>query len=268
MILGHLPSFANMLRLNVYHRKVFYGIDPAAFESAAGVWRRLTRDYGYERSFKMASCVDVQGNPIPWYTYPAIEFLDKLSYAGKDVWEYGAGQSTLWWGRRAKSVCSIEHDPVWYDRMRPMLPDNCGMDLVTAAEPERYIRSIRDRGQFDVIVIDGIVAELARCKCCMEAARSLRPGGMIILDNSDRLPRACAWLAFAGFTQIDFAGFTPLSEWPTCTSVFFRGNLGFERIAKALSVLGGATEAWEAAAAALEDVSVAEDARGLGGKSG
>ena len=62
--------------------------------------------------------------------------------------------------------------------------------------------------------------------------------------------------------------FTPLSEWPTCTSVFFRGNLGFERIAKALSVLGGATEAWEAAAAALEDVSVAEDARGLGGKSG
>ena len=49
--------------------------------------------------------------------------------------------------------------------MRRLLPDNCGMDLVTAAEPERYIRSIRDRGQFDVIVIDGIVAELARCKC-------------------------------------------------------------------------------------------------------
>src|SRR4051812_3930217 len=73
---------------------------------------------GNFRSAREGMAVDQQGRPLPWYTYPMIDYLNQLDFSEKSVFEFGAGNSTLYWARRAKSVTSIEHDVKWYDVVR------------------------------------------------------------------------------------------------------------------------------------------------------
>lgn len=52
------------------------------------------------------------GKPIPWMTYPAIEFFRRSELFGKKprVFEFGSGSSTLFWAERAAHVYSVEDD--------------------------------------------------------------------------------------------------------------------------------------------------------------
>ena len=58
-----------------------------AFDAAAA----LAFDYGHLRSGATGTSIDAAAAPIPWYTYPAIEFLRQLDFAQADVFEYDAG---------------------------------------------------------------------------------------------------------------------------------------------------------------------------------
>ena len=55
----------------------------------------LARRYGQFETMKKWSCLDREGRPIPWYTYPAIEYLASLDLSGMKVLEYGSGNSSL-----------------------------------------------------------------------------------------------------------------------------------------------------------------------------
>ena len=68
---------------------------------------------GHFRSSLQARSVDRNGNPIPWYTYPAVDFLGGKDFTGKRVLEFGAGHSTLWWMTRAAEVVGIEGSEAW-----------------------------------------------------------------------------------------------------------------------------------------------------------
>src|SRR5688572_10403591 len=50
------------------------------------------------------------GQPIPWYTYPAIEFIRQLDFSQSTVFEYGSGNSTMFWAASAARVISVEED--------------------------------------------------------------------------------------------------------------------------------------------------------------
>ncbi len=52
----------------------------------------------------------------------------------------------------------------------------------------------------------------------------LRPGGMILLDNSDWLPMSTRCLREAGLLEVDMAGLIPLSNHAKVTSFFFTRN--------------------------------------------
>ena len=69
----------------------------------------ITTSYrtGHFRSSLKMAAVTRQGDPLPWYTYPAIDFLKDRNYAGKTVLEFGGGQSTLWWAAHAASVVTF-----------------------------------------------------------------------------------------------------------------------------------------------------------------
>ena len=43
----------------------------------------LAFDYNQLGSMKKKNCLDKNNNPIPWYTYPAIEYLQNLDFAKK-----------------------------------------------------------------------------------------------------------------------------------------------------------------------------------------
>ena len=126
------------------------------------------------------------GMPIPWFTYPAIDYIRQLDFSEKTIFEWGAGFSTLFWSSRAKSVISVETDPLWYSLLKPQLGPNCELILATR-EVEQYSSLIHNKNQFDVIIIDGTGE--SREACSRAAIPNLRRGGLIILDNSD------LWLA-------------------------------------------------------------------------
>jgi hypothetical protein len=179
--------------------------------------------YGWVRSVREGRCVDRQGNPIPWYTYPAIDFLKQLDYSERTVFEYGAGFSTLFWAARAHRVTSIELDPDWYETLLPQVPENCEL-VLSPLEIGIYSRQISERGLFDVIVVDG---GPTRPPCCMMALSHVKPGGMVILDNSDQCPQSASILRDSGLIQADFTGFAPLNEHAHTTSIFFTREYNF-----------------------------------------
>jgi len=206
-------------RLRLGLRRAF----PVALNAAA-LWRILNRGYGYSRSVRAGVPLDRDGQPIPWFTYPALEYLNQLDFRKKTIFEFGAGNSTLFWSNRAARVVSVESDRAWYERIRSQLAPNCELHLVQ--DPAKYPAFITDGpDDFDVIVVDG----LKRRECCAAALQRLRPGGLVILDNADWHSGGAAVLRSGGLLEVDMAGFGPIAWFTTTTSFFFHREFDFPR---------------------------------------
>lgn len=185
---------------------------------------------------------DCNLNPLPWYTYPGIEFLQQFDFSKCSVFEYGSGNSSLFWSKKALTVISVESDPDWYAFGVKNLSPN--RKLLLKTECSEYVDAILlYETQFDVIVIDG----LYRYNCAVKSVSRLKSGGIIILDNSDWFPNTARLLREAGFIQTDFIGAGPVNSYAWCTSVFIRGYLGFRRTNEfhSVHVLGGIVETSE-----------------------
>ena len=181
--------------------------------------RVLWRDYAHLESVKSQRAVDAEGNPLPWYTYPAIEFLRQLDFSDKTVFEYGSGMSTLFWAGKAKRVVSVEDDEQWCGTLRNLLPANA--ELIYEPDLANFPGIISSRGEFDIIVVDGPARGRTRLKCCHAALPHLGEGGLIILDNSDWLPESAKTLREHGLLEVDMTGFAPICGHVQTTSLFF-----------------------------------------------
>lgn len=158
---------------------------------------------------------------VPWFTYPALEYLRQLDLAQKAVFEWGCGGSTLYFARWARLVCSVEHDAAWHARIQGLKADHVTLRLVGEQD---YAKAISSFGQmFDIIVIDGIL----RAACAVEACRFLNDTGMIILDNSDWYREAARILRDQGLIEVDMHGFGPLNPYTWTTSLFLRRRFDF-----------------------------------------
>lgn len=123
--------------------------------------------------------------PLPWISYSAINVLERFLTKSSRVLEFGSGMSTIWYARRAGEVCSVEDYKPWFDKVSDLLNrehiDNVKYHL--AATPSAYSEFMADDPSgFDLIMIDGSI----RSSCISHAAKMLRPGGIIYLDNSDK----------------------------------------------------------------------------------
>ncbi|MDB6128743.1 MAG: hypothetical protein JWM35_2639 [Verrucomicrobia bacterium] len=200
----------------------FYRETTRPLRAVLSVWKIFHRGYGHTRSARRQESLDGNNREIPWFTYPALEYLRQLDFSSKAVFEFGAGHSTIYWCSQAAHVVSVENSRAWYERIRPRLGPNAELYLVE--EPGKYPRLLADRAeQFDVIVIDGIEREA----CCVEALKKLRPGGLIILDNSDRDHACAAVLRRGGLLEVDMTGFGPINGYTWTTSFFFHREFAF-----------------------------------------
>lgn len=91
-------------------------------DAVAGLDRLFLEPSGWKRSYLAQKPVDKDGNPLPWYTYGAIEFLSAIVRPHMKVFEYGSGQSTLWWSRMA-SISAVEHDSEWFQQISALVPE-------------------------------------------------------------------------------------------------------------------------------------------------
>ncbi len=196
---------------------------PGLFRPAVRNFRLLNRDYGHFRTMRERASVDREGRPLPWYTYPAIEFVKQLDFSNRDIFEYGAGYSSLFYAARCRRITSVEDNRRWFETIRPRAPANC--EILWAATPEAYGGAILQYPHaFDVVIIDGSYRE----QCCVPALQKLKPGGMIILDNSDHHKECVAILAQADLIQVDMAGFGPQNGYVWATSFFLSREFNFQ----------------------------------------
>jgi len=179
---------------------------------------------GWFRSFREGRSVDAEGNPLPWIPYPAIRFL--AGRVGRDfsVFEFGAGASTLWWAGRVARLVSCEHDPRWLAEIEGKLTANVTLLRRPLDENGEYARAIAGYpGSFDVVVVDG----RDRVLCARNAIAALKPGGVIVWDDTDRpeYGPGIEFLTRQGFRRLEFIGMAPGKVEGGETSIFYReGN--------------------------------------------
>jgi hypothetical protein len=165
-------------------------------------------------------CVDQNGVPIPWYSYPAIEYIKQLDFSNKIIFEYGSGNSTSFWAGRSKKIVSVEDNKEWYDKIGDRLPGNVEYYLLESGGD--YISLINKYTyEFDVIIIDGS----HRYECAVEAISKLRDDGFIILDNSDWMEKTSKFLRDSDLIEVDMSGFGPINDYTWTTSFYFRRNV-------------------------------------------
>jgi hypothetical protein len=183
--------------------------------------RIIDKGHGNIKSLTTKKPVNAEGKPIPWFTYPAIEYLNQLDFTRSSILEWGVGNSTLYFANRCKSIVSIEHNKEWYNTIAKDLPVNAKVLLVD--ENEYATKPHQFSSKFDIIIVDGI----KRFDCIKTSVDILKEGGIIIFDNSDRNPEYCQFLRGKNLIQIDFHGFGPIVNFTTTTSIFITRDADF-----------------------------------------
>lgn len=177
---------------------------------------------GWIKSLSAGKPVNCEFKPVPWYTYPAIEFIENKLNKNFRVFEFGSGNSTLWFSERVLQVVCVESNSEWFSYLQENISSNVELNWIE--EENKYASKIFEypKEYFDIIAIDGI----NRNKCAESAISRLKQNGFIIFDNTDdrKYNPGIEILSKKGFKRIDFYGLIPSYTYKNCTSVFFKDD--------------------------------------------
>jgi hypothetical protein len=136
----------------------------------------------------------------PWIAQGAVRFCEHNLDRSMSAIEMGSGRSTAWFAARVGQLTSIEHDARWYETVRARIAHlpNVNYRQIPLDHPAeegtrphydplpRYVRVFSEfpDGALDLVVIDGHY----RQACVLAALPKLRSGGLLLVDNTDRLP--------------------------------------------------------------------------------
>jgi SAM-dependent methyltransferase len=183
---------------------------PAAWLRYPAAWWRARRGVTPER---------------PWIVPAAIGWLRRRIRSDWSVLELGSGRSTVWFARRAGKVISFEDNEYWYTRTVERLEktglSNVDLRLRPVEDFPGEVEALREDA-FDLVVIDFLEAPtVTRIDCLRPAMKRVRPGGLLLLDDSDRPGYAPAYDLLAGWRQRRFTGIK--DDWPeACETTIFR----------------------------------------------
>jgi hypothetical protein len=119
------------------------------------------------------------------------------------VFEWGSGGSTLFLGKNAHSVNSIEHDTKWFEEVNLKVSQSrltsiqlklaeINLDNQEAFERCEYLKALDH--EVDFVVVDGEdhfgpdSTWSARTSCFQRAQKFISKGGIILVDDSWRYP--------------------------------------------------------------------------------
>jgi hypothetical protein len=178
---------------------------------------------GWFEAFRTKSAIDQDGNPIAWVTYSFIDFIKEKISKDLDIFEFGSGNSTIFYAGLAKSVYSVEHDKEWFEKSSQIKLPNVNMIHCDLTPGGDYSKSAGTTGKkFHMIIVDG----RDRVNCCKQAIHSLTEDGVVVLDDSERTEYTEAHDFFRanGFKHLPFSGMAPGAIVSKCTSVFYKAN--------------------------------------------
>ena len=178
-------------------------------------------EIGWFNAFETRSAIDEQGNPIPWVTYSFVDFIKERISKEHSVFEFGSGNSTLFYAKYADKVVSVEHDQAWYEKIKNTKAPNSDIIYEELQPDGQYSRTALNFLQkFDIIIVDG----RDRVNCCKNSLEALSEWGVLVLDDSERqeYSDAIEFVKQKGFKHLSFSGISPGLFYRKSTSVFYR----------------------------------------------
>lgn len=209
--LQSIKEYVYLLRHMRRYKSLFFygGGDGILFES------------GWMNSMLENSIVDGKGNPIPWYTYSAIFFLDQYDLSTEDVFEWGSGYSTFYYASKVKSIKTVESDMEWFQKIRNRMMKQKHVICLFRNTEKEYVGAISENlKKYSIIIVDGKYRET----CGKEAIVHLKENGILILDDSERKEYngLKKYLVENNFKSLDFWGIAAGISYIKCTSIYYR----------------------------------------------
>ena len=170
--------------------------------------------WGYESGFFLSCAagkpVNKRLEAIPWWPYPLIEWLDRCPLEGKNILEFGSGQSTLYFDRRGAKIESYEHNFEWAKYVSSELYLE-GQVIAVDSLPAG-IKPLRT--SYDMIIVDSI-----NRRACLElASRMISADGTIIADDTGSWDLGM----LPEFKRTNFTGMRPAYSLKTTATLFSR----------------------------------------------
>jgi predicted O-methyltransferase YrrM len=159
----------------------------------------------------------------PWWNERAVRYLSQHLRRGSRVFEWGSGASTVWLMSQGAEVTSIEHNPDWRAKVVARCP-SANVQLIPGTAAGHVTTELGDGQQFyddyvaaidraedaslDVVIVDG----MSRLACAKRAVPKLRPGGLLVVDDTDMRCFKPARTLLPGWRAVSQTGFKPTRE--------------------------------------------------------
>ncbi|MFQ5776820.1 MAG: O-methyltransferase [Terriglobia bacterium] len=123
---------------------------------------------------------------VPWLTQEMVALLGSWLRSEDHALEWGAGRSTLWLARRVGRLTSVEHNLSYHRRLKARLEaeGQHNVELRFCEREDEYVAVATQLPpeSLDLVLVDGVARDL----CALAALPRLKPGGILVLDNSNR----------------------------------------------------------------------------------
>lgn len=148
-------------------------------------------------------------------------FVDSRLHRGARVFEFGGGASTLWLIDKGCVVRTVEHDATWHAELQTRVRGVARVELIPPGDDYRaYVTSVLAEPDHscDLVIVDG----RERVRCGLAAMPKVKPGGMLLLDDSERPRYSELHQALAGWDATHLRGLKPGDWIPRTSSVWIR----------------------------------------------
>jgi len=177
----------------------------------------------------------------PWLSPSSISYIEKQLHKDMTGLEYGSGHSTVFFANKLKKLVSIEHHREWYQKVGKLLaasnlsnveylliPEDTSSEKNEDDNLEARLNNLNGQelrpeffnyydkvneypdDHFDFVLIDG----RARVKCGLNTLPKLKPGGIFVLDNSERARYAPLHMALNSWPKVETTtGLTNTTIW-------------------------------------------------------
>lgn len=161
----------------------------------------------------------------PWLVPAAVGWLARRIRPEWDALELGSGRSTAWLARRCGRLISFEDNLDWHGLVAKRIADeglaNAELRLLPVERFAEAAAALPDES-LDLVLVDFLESPAITRNDAVEVLRAkVRPGGLLVLDDSDRPGYARSYELLAGWRERRFSGVK--DDWPeACETAIFR----------------------------------------------
>lgn len=148
----------------------------------------------------------------PFIPYAAFDWLSSWLEPDMRVFEYGSGNSTVWFSQNASEVCTVENCYPFFIETQGNIKEHGNGNVIYALRGtgESYSKLIHEyEGQFDLVFVDGRFRREYMEECYDKAKYA------IFLDNSDAGHYLDAYEVMQSYTNGEIIDFVSLGIDPS-----------------------------------------------------